>query len=173
MDYSTSQAYYTSQHNTGSYSKFNCGLACVAMAVRYSKHKLIDIEETRANIRGWTILKPRVLGVQLSKNYVSYNYATPTSFEEFANLIKKPNTILIVNVNMKHIPKNNIINKPYRTISPWWGHYLVIDKLHTSDAEWCCVADPYDNQNPRIYNTFVLFQAMQRHNKSLFVIHKG
>ena len=165
--------YYTSQHGTGAYSKFNCGLACVAMATRFAKGKIIDIEQTRKNLRSRPTLSTKIIQDQLNANNIKSSFIAPSAFDDFTNLINQPDTILIANPNMANVARGKKINRAYSTWHPFWGHYIVVDSLTDQSGLWCAVADPYHNANPRVYNTKVLYDGMISYNPNVFIIRKG
>ena len=164
--------YYTSQHGTGNYSKFNCGYACAAMACKFAKGYLLDIQRARKESTSWTMLKFVDIQDQLNIYRISHNRIRITTLDSFIKLMSNPKTILMINVNMADIERNAVVNKPYRTFHPWWGHYLMVDSVDPTHMSMCHVADPYHAESPRLYSILHLYQAMRKHSQHLLVIHK-
>jgi hypothetical protein len=125
----------------------------------------IDPEVLRNSIRSWTQWKPsEILNVLGSYGLNTTLNSTTISRDEFTTLLSSGS--IIINVNMWGLPRGVGINKPYRTLHPFWGHYLVVTGII---GDQLVVLDPYDDHNPygRLYDYDTLMSAIVDHGGAL------
>jgi hypothetical protein len=91
--------------------------------------------------------------------------------EDWMDLLDKGN-IIIINVNMRHIPRGVNINKSYSTWLPFWGHYMVIKGHNEVMANTFDVLDPYDpsTSEGRPYDMDIIIDAVFNYYPNLIVI---
>jgi hypothetical protein len=162
---------YITQQNTGQYSRFNCGCAVSAMACQYQLGTAEPVETIRNTIRSWTLWKPFEIEEYLNKEKIDFSRHELTDLDDMKQKLAADN-IIIINVNMSHIPRGQDKNKSYSTWLPWWGHYLVITGL-TSDNLHFIVNDSYDPDNgqERLYDVDVIIHGMRSYYSRYIAIN--
>lgn len=156
IDSSAQFSWYKSQLETGI---GNCGPACVAMAVGWSKGRVVSVQEVRSII-GYRVSDGSTSFAELMFALDSYNvpYTTRTITSRQDLLSVRPN-VFIIGVVMK-----GITNRGYDYSE---GHYLLITGVRGRDL---IVQDPLGGPD-RYYNATEVWKSLR--SSQVIVISEG
>lgn len=140
--------WYLDQGNTGKYKNDNCGPTCVTMAIKWVKEDFDKDPEYARNIYhssgGWWYTGDIINYL----NTFSINKVTIelTNTDLIIDEIDK-GRIIILCCDMYYIQKSTIpqyrIHKFYSTLTPDWGHFLIVKGYKIVDGNvWFEVYDP-------------------------------